>query len=181
MNKNIRMDTQGERESVKPLLVPYPWVQLKWHGSQRPCLLGYLKMTPSPPITPSGHEETQCGPSCRLAHATHWFAPLKERERNGSKWQYGNMEYNYMYCGAIRWQQHTQRQQRTSYRACAGLLTLLDLTLRVAWHTLPWSRSKLPPLPTFREKGPSLSKSFNRLQIRLKRLGQLRHSKHYSH
>lgn len=64
----------------RALVIAYPWVQLTWHVSQRPSLLGYLKMTSSPPITPSGHEETQCGPSCMLAHTTHWSAPFKERQ-----------------------------------------------------------------------------------------------------
>lgn len=71
----------SQRERV--LLITDPWVQLMWHGSQRPCLFGYLKMTSSPPIRPSGQEETQCGPSCRLAHATHSSAPFKgERRRD---------------------------------------------------------------------------------------------------
>lgn len=53
---------------------------------------------------------------------------------------------------AFRWQKHSHRKYRKSYRAGAGLLPLLDLTLRVAWHTLPWLRGKLPPLPAFRVK-----------------------------
>lgn len=163
-----------------------------WHGSQWPCLLGYLKMTPSSPITPSGHEETQCGPSCRLAQATHWSAPWKREgvrvQTKRSRWTCTKNWFKVSGEMSTRWQQHTQSYQqdswacrtclfcssyslivwhqlelREAYRACAGLLPLLDFTLRVTGHTLPWWCSKLTLLPAFKARVTSLSKPLNRL------------------
>lgn len=64
---------------------------------------------------------------------------LVERQKQSKEKEMvqSQMEYNYIYCNAIRWQQHTQRKKRKSYRACACLLPCLHLTLRVTGHTLP--------------------------------------------
>lgn len=80
-NKQTNKCHQLKRKSVHDSRFADPWVQLTWHGSQWPCLLGYLKMTPSPPIRPSGHEDTQCGPSCSLAQALHLSAPFRSKNR----------------------------------------------------------------------------------------------------
>lgn len=79
--KALGASTGLHRHTLSPLTftnvqsAAYPWVQLMWQGSQLCCLLGYLKMNPSPPISPMGHVDTQCGPSLYRAHATHSSAP----------------------------------------------------------------------------------------------------------
>lgn len=37
---------------------------------------------PFPPITPSGHDETQCGPSCRFKQTAHLSAPCEKMKQN---------------------------------------------------------------------------------------------------
>lgn len=88
---------------------------------------------------------------------TH-LLPLKEEGQTNAKETELYKEKEYVQYrvnvnwNAIRGQQHTQREKRKSYRACAGLLPPLDLTLGVARHTLPCLSSKLTPLPAFKAK-----------------------------
>ena len=130
------------------LFTPYPWVQLMRHGSQLPCLLGYLKMTPSPPITPWGHEGTQCGPSCKLAHATHWSAPWREWGTVQTKWrraketkkiQVNSKDCIHVLGKASRWRQQTQSYYYIILQleglVCSVQITTVSTT-RLALHQL---------------------------------------------
>lgn len=116
-------------DEIKGRCIADPLVQFPWHGSQRPCLFGYLKMIPSPPITPWGQEEMQCGPSCRLAHSTHSSAPCCKQCWTDNSKDTSERQSETSAGAASRWQQHRSHTVPLQ-------VSLPFWTLHSRWHGL---------------------------------------------
>lgn len=90
-------------------------------------------MSPFSPWTPSGHEDTQYGPSCKCTHASHSSAPCRTNEME----RLCNKSNNP--CK----QRVTFFQWTKDYRSSAGVFVVLHRTLLVTRHTLSFRSCKL--------------------------------------
>lgn len=90
-------------------------------------------ISPFSPWTPSGHEDTQYGPSCKCAHATHSSAPCRKNEMGRLFNKSNNL--------CKQWK--TFYQTTIDYRSCAGVFAVLHRTLLVTQQTLSFRSGKL--------------------------------------
>lgn len=89
-------------------------------------------MSPFSPWTPSGHEDTQYGPSCKCTHASQSSAPCRTNEVE----RWFNKSNNPC-------KKRVTFYRTIDYRSFAGMFVVLHRTLLVTRHTFSFRSCKL--------------------------------------